>query len=109
MTNTMKSFQFLQKSYKTIGFYTTTSERYNSKNYIMLLSIFQLCLSSFAFFCFQAESTFEYGASFYGFIITLLTVVGIVLKLSKMTNILALIEHLETFIAQSKPNFTHEL
>lgn len=106
MSTPVKLFQFLQKSYEAIGFYPSPAGQncclLNSKNLFIFLSIFQLFLSSLAFFYFEAASTFEYGASFYASITELFSVTILLINLSKMANILTLIHNLEEFIASSK-------
>lgn len=105
MAKSLKVFQFLKKSYQTIGFHPSRSGQsfsFDLRNLFVLMSILQLCSSSLTYFLFGARSLFGYGASFYASITTLYAFIILSIKLRKISNILILIKKFEEYIERSK-------
>lgn len=106
MSSSVKLFQFLQGSYRRIGFHPSKSDRipFNWKNVFIFLPILQLFISTSAFFLFKADSVFEFGTGFYAAITSLFTLIVFLIELWKIPDILKLIGNLENFIEKSEFN-----
>lgn len=104
MTSSVKLFQFLKDFCRSVGFCPSQSGQiqFNWKNSLILLSILQLWLSTSALCLFEGDSILKYGTRIYASITTLCAFGVIAIKLWKMTDVLALIEKFDNFVARSK-------
>lgn len=74
----------------------------NTRNSFFLICYIQLFSSSLLFLLFKAESTLEFGASFYAVICQFYSVYYFLIKLWQMPRIIKLIEEFEVFMGKSK-------
>lgn len=105
MANSIKLFQFLQKSYKTLGICPSQDHEglaFNTRNVIFLFCYAQMFLSVLAFFIFKADTMLEYGNSFFMFETQFYIAMDFLVLMWRITNILELIEEFEEFIEKSK-------
>lgn len=113
MAGSIKLFQSVQKFNKTMGL-DILHQRQFSKNHLQfnlsaklikslffILSTMQLFISSTAFFLIKAQTSADYGISFYVSLTTFCVLINFVTVAWRMDNILTLINRYEKFIGKS--------
>lgn len=101
---TIKLFQSVHQFYHDMGIYPSQpnqNRKPNAKNVFVLLSAIQLCITSLAFFLFEANSITEYGISFYMSLSELTITVYFLIVAWKIPKNLKLIDEMEQFITKS--------
>lgn len=105
MTNRLKLLQFTQDVHKDMGICPLQSNRKNQINWrliLMLISLVQMMVLSFAFLVFAAETLTDAITCFYAISTEASCVIYLLIKFNKMPKILNLIERFEGFIENSK-------
>lgn len=104
--STIKLFQFSQKFYKRIGIdpsqSNVNSKSINWKNLLVLFVLIHFCISSFAYFLFEAKSTGERANSFYMSATELICIIFFSINIHNIDEIRSLIDKFEAFIQKSK-------
>lgn len=109
MVTSLKLFQSVRQFYLDMGLYPSQSNGNcvpNARNSFILLSMILFCITSSAFFLFEAKSIAEYGISFYMSLSEMEMTCFFLIIAWKMPKILELIDGMEQFIAKSKPNIS---
>lgn len=106
MAGSIKLFQFIQKTYQTIGISPSklNSKKcsINPKNTAFLIFLTQYTLTTVGFLMFDAYSMFDFGFAFFNLLSIINPTVIYLLFIWKLENTLNFIEKCEIFIAKSK-------
>lgn len=106
MAGSIKLFQSVQNSYKTLGIYSPNSNQifsFNLKKLFFLLGLIVTFVSRFGYFLFEAKFVEENGfKSFYQSISVLIALGDFLLSIWQMPEILQLIEMYDAFIRKSE-------
>lgn len=113
MAGRIRLLQHLQRSYyQAMGIYLPQSNQKclpNWRNLLTALFFAQLFFAALAFLVFEANSTFEYGTTFYTCISELCCLSYFYIQYRQMPNISSLIESCEHFIEMSAYNDENSL
>lgn len=101
----MKFFQSSRKFYLSLGLKPPQPDQsfsLNAKNLLILFIFMQGSFLTASFLVFKASSMREFGDSFYASVTELANTVYFLSSMSKMGNILRLMENIEEFIKRSE-------
>lgn len=105
-SESVKLFTFIKKTFRIIGISPPQSNQkhnsINSKNWIFLLCLVQLCIATVGYFFTEANSIMEYGMVFFNAITAIETIILYLIFIWQMKNILNYIENCEKFVEKSK-------
>lgn len=105
LTKPVELFNFLKKSYETIGVYEPQScqnHLFNSKNVFIICSLAQLGTFVGIYFIFEAKQLEEYCITFFCTLSSIAGAFYLVTNIYQNENVLKLIEKFEELIAKSK-------
>lgn len=109
--STMKLFRFVRKFLKTIGLtdpikvpWNKNQQRcsLNFRNLFILICLLHLCISTLAFFLFEAVTIGEQADSFYTILTELMCLLNLLVSIWKVPQMIDTIERFEHFIGKSK-------
>lgn len=106
MIGPIQLFQSLRQLYQTMGIYSPKAPNqrvsFNLRILFFLFVYTQLFISSILFILFEAESTLEFGASFYAVLAELFCIWYFLIKMWQMPRISQLFAGFEVLIDKSK-------
>lgn len=110
MAGRIHLFRALQEYHHTVGVFSRKSNQkwpLNSTNWLFIMTVAQMIVSSLAFFLFKAKSVAEFGWTFYIFATESTTISYYLVRIYHFGSTLEFIEKFETFIHEIMQSATY--